>query len=66
MILSHGERHDEADVIVRVSPPFRAVEETPVKESKVSAMIVTGDRDRLADSTQLDAELASFTNAIEF
>ena len=66
VILRHGELHDEADVIVLVSPPFRAVEDTPLKESKVPAMIVTGDRDRLVDSTQLNAELASFKNAFEF
>ena len=66
VILRHGKLHDEADAIVLVSPPFRAVEDTPLKESKVPAMIVTGDRDRLVDSTQLDAELASFKNAIEF
>jgi alpha/beta superfamily hydrolase len=49
-----------------VSPPFRAIEGTALKESKVPALIVTGDRDRLVDSTQLDAELSSFNNAPEF
>jgi alpha/beta superfamily hydrolase len=49
-----------------VSPPFRAVEGTPLKQAEVPAMIVTGDRDRLVDSNQLDAELASFDSAPEF
>ena len=66
VILGHGELYPEADAIALVSPPFRAVEGTPLKKSKVPALIVTGDRDRLVDSTQLDAELANFNNAPEF
>ena len=66
VILGHGELHKEADAIALVSPPFRAVEETPLKKSKVPALIVTGDRDKLVDSTQLDAELASFNSSLEF
>ena len=66
VILGHSELYPEADAIALISPPFRAVEGTPLKESKVPALIVTGDRDRLVDSTQLDAELASFNNAPEF
>lgn len=66
VILGHGELHDEANAIALVSPPMRAVEGSPLKESKVPTLIVTGDRDRLVDSTQLDAELASFSTAPEF
>lgn len=66
VILGHGELHGEANAIALVSPPFRSVEGTPLKESKVPAMIVTGNRDRLVDSEQLDAELASFNNPPEF
>ncbi len=66
VILGHSELHSAADAIVLVSPPFRAVEGTPLKKSKVPALIATGDRDRLVDSTQLDAELASFSHAPEF
>ena len=66
VILGHGELHGETNAIALVSPPFRAVEGTPLKESKVPAMIVTGNRDRLVDSEQLDAELASFNNPPEF
>ena len=66
VILGNGELHREADAIVLVSPPFRAVEGTPLKHSEVPTMIVTGDRDRLVDSNQLDAELASFDSAPEF
>ena len=66
VILGHSELYSEADAIALVSPPFKAVEGTPLKESKVPALIVTGDRDKLVDSTQLDAELAGFTDALEF
>ena len=66
VILGHSELYPEADAIALVSPPFRAVEGSPLKESKVPSLIVTGDRDKLVDSTQLDAELASFNHAPEF
>ncbi len=66
VILGHSELYPEADAIALVSPPFRAVEGSPLKESKVPSLIVTGDRDKLVDSTQLDAELASFQHAPEF
>ena len=57
VILGHGELHGETNAIALVSPPFRAVEGTPLKESKVPAMIVTGNRDRLVDSEQLRKEM---------
>ena len=60
VILGHGELYGEANAIVLVSPPFRAVEGTPLKDHDIPALIVTGDRDKLVDSTQLDAELAGF------
>ena len=66
VILGHSELYAEADAIALVSPSFRSVEGTPLKESKIPALIVTGDRDRLVDSTQLDAELAGFSNSPEF
>jgi len=66
VILRHKELYREAKAIVLVSPPFRAVEGTPLKDSKVPALIVTGDRDKLVDSTQLDAELAGFKQTPEF
>ena len=66
VILGHGELYGETDAIVLVSPPFRAIEGSPLKESKIPALITTGDRDKLVDSTQLDAELASFTQPPQF
>lgn len=66
VILGHSELHGEADAIALVSPPFQAVEGTTLKESEVPALIVTGDRDKLVDSTQLDAELAGFRHSLQF
>ena len=66
VILGHGELYGETDAIVLVSPPFRAIEGSPLKESKIPALITTGDRDKLVDSSQLDAELASFTQPPQF
>ena len=66
VILGHSELYSEVKAIALVSPPFRAVEGTSLKESQIPVLITTGDRDRLVDSTQLDSELASFLNAPEF
>lgn len=66
VILGHSELHGEADAIALVSPSFRSVEGTTLKDSKVPALIVTGDRDKLVDSTQLDAELAGFSHPPQF
>ena len=66
VILGHSELYGEADAIALVSPPFRAVEGTPLKDSNVPALIVTGDRDKLVDSTQLDAVLAGFKHSPQF
>ena len=66
VIMGRSELHGEADAIALVSPSFRAVEGTSLKDSKVPALIVTGDRDKLVDSTQLDAELAGFKQPPQF
>ncbi|MDA1127211.1 MAG: alpha/beta hydrolase [Chloroflexi bacterium] len=66
VILGHSELYGEADAIVLVSPSFRAIEGTPLKESEVPVLITTGDRDKLVDSTQLDAELSSFSQRPRF
>ena len=66
VILGHTRLYSEVKAIALVSPSFRSVEETDLKESQLPVLITTGDRDRLVDSEQLDAELASFKNAPEF
>ena len=66
VILGHSELYSEAKAIALVSPSFRSVEGTPLKESQLPVLITTGDRDRLVDSEQLDAELASFKKSPEF
>ena len=66
MILGHTGLYSEVKAIALVSPSFRSVEGTDLKESQLPVLITTGDRDRLVDSEQLDAELASFKNAPEF
>ena len=55
VILGHSELYSEVKAIALVSPPFRAVEGTALKESQIPVLITTGDRDRLVDSTQLDS-----------
>ena len=66
VVAGHEKLHKEAQAIALVSPSFRTVEGTRLKKSKMPLMITTGDRDRLVDSEQLDAELASFDNTPQF
>lgn len=66
VVAGHSNLHSEVEAIALVSPSFKTVEGTPLKQSKIPTLIATGDRDRLVDSEQLDAELASFEQAPQF
>jgi len=66
VVAGHSNLHSEVEAIALVSPSFKTVEGTPLKQSKIPTLITTGDRDRLVDSEQLDAELASFEQAPQF
>ena len=66
VVAGHSNLHSEVEAITLVSPSFKTVEGTPLKQSKIPTLIATGDRDRLVDSEQLDAELASFEQAPQF
>ena len=52
--------HKKAKAIALISPPLQAVEETPLRKSKLPVFIISGDRDRLVQSEGLEAALDGF------
>ncbi len=60
VILRHSDLHKEADAVALVSPAQRYISASPLKTSKLPSLIVAGDRDRIVDVEQLDAELSAF------
>lgn len=60
VILRHETLYKEVDAVALVSPAQRYVSDTPLKTRKLPALIVAGDRDRIVDAEQLDAELKTF------
>ena len=65
VILNHPELYKEVNALALVSPSLQAVVDSPLKQNKVSTLILTGDRDRLVDSGELEAELKTFDRAPE-
>ena len=65
VILNHPELYKEVNALALVSPSFRAVADSPLKQNKIHALIVAGDRDKLVDSGELEAELKTFSQPPE-
>ena len=60
VILRHEELQKEADAVALVSPGLRYITGSPLKNRKLPALIVAGDRDRIVDAEGLNAELETF------
>ena len=60
-MLGKASLHKKAKAIALISPPLRAVESTPLKKGKQPTFIITGDRDKLVQSDQLDSVLDAFS-----
>jgi alpha/beta superfamily hydrolase len=61
VVLGNASLHKKAKAIALISPPLRAVESTPLKKGKQPTFIITGDRDKLVQSDQLDSVLDAFS-----
>ena len=61
VVLGSASIHKKAKAIALISPPLRAVETTPLKKGKQPTFIITGDRDKLVQSDQLDSVLDAFS-----
>jgi uncharacterized protein len=60
MILGSAEAQKKPKVFAFISPPLRALESTPLKKDKRPKLIISGDRDKLVQSDQLQSVLESF------
>ena len=62
VILGNASLQKKAKALVLVSPSLRALENTPLKKDNRPSMIITGDRDNLVQSEQLQSCLDSFAH----
>ena len=62
VILGSASLQKRAKALVLVSPSLRALENTPLKKDNRPSMIITGDRDNLVQSEQLQSCLDSFAH----
>jgi uncharacterized protein len=62
VILGSAEAHKKPKVFAFISPPLRALESTPLKKDKRPKLIISGDRDKLVQSDQLQSVLESFSH----
>lgn len=60
LILGNATLQKKVRALALVSPSLRALEGTPLKKDNRPSMIVTGDRDSLVQSEQLESCLDSF------
>ena len=62
VILGSASLQKKAKAVALVSPSLRALESTPLKKDNRPSMIITGDRDNLVQSEQLQSCLDSFAH----
>lgn len=60
VILGSAAVQKKAHAIALISPPLRAFPDTPLKKSKTPTLIISGDRDKLVQSAELQPNLAAF------
>ena len=65
VVLENAKIHAKAKAIAVISPPFAAVESTPLKKSKRPVFLIAGDQDRLVQSESLDPVLDTFSHRPE-
>lgn len=62
VILGSADVQKKAQAIALISPPLRAFPDTPLKKSKTPTLIISGDRDKLVQSDELQPNLAAFAH----
>ena len=60
VILGNAAVQKKAKSIALISPPIRAFPDTPLKKSKTPTLIISGDRDKLVQSEELQPNLDAF------
>ena len=66
VILSHPELQKKPKVFALISPSFEALETATLKKNKRPKLIITGDRDKLIQSENLEPVLDSFATPPTF
>ena len=62
VILAGGSLYKKTRALALVSPSLRALENTPLKKQNRPTMVITGDRDKLVQSDQLQSCLDTFSH----
>jgi alpha/beta superfamily hydrolase len=62
VVLGNATLHKGVGAIALISPSMRALESSPLKASKQPKLVITGDRDKLVQSPELQPLLESFAH----
>ncbi len=61
VVLGNESLHKKVKALALISPPLRALENTPLKKGKRPAFIISGDRDKLVQAEELAALMDTFS-----
>ena len=60
VILGSAAVQKKARAVALISPPLRAFPDSPLKKAKIPTLIISGDRDKLVQSADLQSNLDAF------
>ena len=66
VICAHKQLYKKPRAIALVAPSLEALTDSPLQSDKTPRMIITGDRDRLANSDGVDEQLARFNPPADY
>ncbi len=66
VICAHKQLYKKPRAIALVAPSLEAITDSPLQSDKTPRMIITGDRDRLANSDGVDEQLARFNPPADY
>ena len=66
VICAHKQLYKKPRAIALVAPSLEAITDSPLQSDKTPRMIITGDRDRLANSDGSDEQLARFNPPADY
>ena len=66
VICAHKQLYKKPRAIALVAPSLEAITDSPLQKDKTPRMIITGDRDRLANSDGVDAQLGKFNPPVDY
>ena len=66
VICDHQQLYKKPKAIALVAPSLEAITDSPLQKDKTPRMIITGDRDRLANSDGVDEQLGKFNPPADY